>query len=69
MCVCVWGGGGGGGRGLEFSEMGGYPKWGDVFDKGGLNPSTNYVDQPVLESYFQPKLKLRYQSISADDLL
>ena len=33
-----------GGGGLEFSEMGGgYPKWGVVFEMGGLNPSTNYV--------------------------
>ena len=35
---------GGGGCGvLEFSEMGGYPKWGGVVLKwGGLNPSMNY---------------------------
>ena len=35
----------GGGVVLEFSEMGGYPKWGGLFFKwGGLNPSTNYVN-------------------------
>ena len=30
-----------------------------------FNEATYNVDQPVGKSYFQPKLKLQYQSISA----
>ena len=29
---------------LEFSEIGGYPKWGVVFEMEGLNSSMNYVN-------------------------
>ena len=44
VCVCVCVCGREGGRSLEFSEMEGLPKIGELFLKwGGLNPSTNYA--------------------------
>ena len=57
VCVCVFSEGWGV---LEISEMGGYPKWGIVFEIGGLNPFKNYGNLMLKNIIFLPLiLRLR----------